>query len=278
MPTHAAFLKDIPLFQPMDDDERASIAALMTEVAFSAGKTLFREGDAGEICYIIRSGRVEVSVEDDNKQKLVVDVLEPGELCGELSLLDGGTRSTTAIASDDVEALVLERPEFVGFLRKNSDAALDLVSALVKRLRRADALIKQRVRDPNDIIAEQVSLGDRVADIVASFGGSWRFIGLFGLLMATWMGLNALGWSQFDHYPFILLNLVLSTLAALQAPVIMMSQNRQDAKDRIRSEADYRVNVKAEIEIAELHEKMDRMREELTASLGALGRKLGTER
>jgi len=275
MPANSVFLKDIPLFQNMDDTERESIAQLMDEARFNAGQQLFHERDQGGICYIVRSGRIELSVEDEGKKKLVVDVLEPGELCGELSLLDGGSRSTTAVALTDVEALVLERPELVAFLRRQPDASLDVIVALAKRIRRADALLKQRVQDPNEIIAEQISFGDRIADAVASFGGSWSFIIFFCSAMLLWMSFNLASSAKFDAYPFILLNLVLSALAALQAPVIMMSQNRQDAKDRIRSEADYRVNVRSEIEIAELHEKLDRMRGELNLAFGALQKKLG---
>src|SRR3954469_2605744 len=187
MPASPLFLKDIPLFQTMDDTERAALAALMDEARFNAGQQLFHERDQGGICYVLRSGRIELSVEDANKQKLVVDVLEPGELCGELSLLDGGHRSTTAVALTDVETLVLRRPEFLDFLRRQPDAALDVMSALAKRIRRADKLLKQRVQDPNEIIEDKSSLGDRVADMVASFGGSWRFIFLFLAFMGAWM-------------------------------------------------------------------------------------------
>jgi uncharacterized membrane protein len=263
MPANTAFLKDIALFAPMDDVERAALASIMDEAQFGEGQQLFHERDQGGICYVLRSGRVELSVTDESGEKLVVDVLEPGELCGELSLLDGGTRSTTACALTPVEALVLERDEFVQFLRRQPDAALDVLAALAKRIRRADALLKQRVQDPNKLIEERVTLGERVADAVATFGGSWRFIFLFLAGMLAWVFANTALGRHFDPYPFILLNLFLSMLAALQAPVIMMSQNRQDAKDRIRSEADYRVNVKAEVEIAELHEKLDRLRGEL---------------
>jgi uncharacterized membrane protein len=263
MPANAAFLKDIPLFTPMDDSERAAVAELMDEVTFKAGQQLFHERDQGGICYVIRTGRIELSVTDESGEKLVLDILEPGELCGELSLLDGGNRSTTAVALTDVEALVLERPEFVSFLRKQPDASLDVLSALAKRIRRADKLLKQRVQDPNELIEGGATLGDRVADVVASFGGSWRFIGIFMATMATWIFWNLFGRYRFDPAPFMGFNLILSMLAALQAPIIMMSQNRQDAKDRVRSEADYRVNVRAMVEIAELHEKLDRMRGEL---------------
>jgi CRP/FNR family cyclic AMP-dependent transcriptional regulator len=258
MPANAAFLKDIPLFSPMDEQERAAVAALMEEITFKAGQQMFHERDQGGICYVIRSGRIELSVIDESGEKLIVDVLEPGELCGELSLLDGGNRSTTAVALTEVEVLALERPEFVDFLRRQPDASLDVLSALAKRIRRADKLLKQRVQDPNEVIEDKSTLGDRVADAVASFGGSWRFIFLFLGFMGFWMILNATPF-KWDIYPFILLNLILSTLAALQAPVIMMSQNRQDAKDRVRSDAEYRVNVKAMVEISELHEKLDKL-------------------
>jgi uncharacterized membrane protein len=270
MAANPEFLKDIPLFHWMDDAERAQVASLMDEVKFAEGERLFHEHDQGGICYILRSGKVELSVTDERKEKLIIDVLEPGELCGELSLLDGGTRAATATALGDVEALALERAEFVDFLRRQPDASLDVLAALTKRIRRADRLLKQRVQDPNELIEEEETLGDRIADVVASFGGSWKFIILFGLAMAVWMLVNTIVGIKFDPYPFILLNLALSTLAALQAPVIMMSQNRQDAKDRIRSEADYRVNVKAEVGIAELHEKIDKLRGELNLAVQSM--------
>jgi CRP/FNR family transcriptional regulator, cyclic AMP receptor protein len=263
MAANPEFLKDIALFQWMDEAERTQVAALMEEVTFKEGEQLFHEHDQGGICYILRSGRVELSVVDERKEKLIIDVLEPGELCGEYSLLDGGTRINTATALEAVETLSLERPDFMDFLKKQPDASLDVLKALTKRIRRTDRLLKQRVQDPEQMIEEEETFGDRVADMVASFGGSWKFIILFAAMMIAWMIANSWGGVHVDPFPFILLNLALSTLAALQAPVIMMSQNRQDAKDRIRSDADYRVNVKAEVGIAELHEKIDKLRGEL---------------
>jgi uncharacterized membrane protein len=270
MPANAAFLKEIPLFSPMDDQERDAVAAIMDEVSFQRGQQIFHERDPGGICYILRSGRVEMSVELEGNEKLILDVIDPGELFGELSLLDGGNRSNTAVAMTDCEALVLERHEFVDFLKKQPDASLDVLAALVKRIRRGDALLRHRVQDPNALIEQKATLGERVADTVAAFGGSWKFIGMFAAAMFVWMALNTIFGQKFDPYPFILLNLALSALAALQAPVIMMSQNRQDAKDRIRSEADYRVNVKAEVEIAELHEKLDKIHGDLCLRLAKL--------
>jgi len=276
MSTDAELLRDIPLFQTMDDNERAAVAALTDEAHFAAGERLFHEHDMGGVCYVVRSGRVELSVLDESGQKLVVDVVEPGELFGELSLFDGGNRSAGAVAITEVDALVLERDEFLAFLRRTPDAALDILASLTKRIRRADSLLKHRVQNPNELIEERETFGNRIADAVAAFGGSWRFIILFLSMMLVWITANILAGKAWDPYPFILLNLVLSMLAALQAPVIMMSQNRQDAKDRIRSEADFQINVKAEVEIAELHEKIDRLAGEirlsrLKASDGGLG-------
>jgi uncharacterized membrane protein len=276
MATDAEILRDIPLFQTMDDNERAAVAALTDEAHFAANERLFHEHEIGGVCYVIRSGRVELSVLDETGQKLVVDVVEPGELFGELSLFDGGNRSAGAVALTDVDALVLERDEFLAFLKRNPDAALDVLAALTKRIRRADSLLKHRIQNPNELIEERETFGNRIADAVAAFGGSWRFIIMFLSMMLVWITANILVGKAWDPYPFILLNLVLSMLAALQAPVIMMSQNRQDAKDRIRSEADFQINVKAEVEIAELHEKIDRLAGEIRLSHlkppgGALG-------
>ncbi|MGH9441241.1 MAG: DUF1003 domain-containing protein [Thermoanaerobaculia bacterium] len=270
MPTDSEMLRDIPLFQTMDDEERAAVAALTDEAHFDAGSRIFHERDHGGICYVLRSGRIELSVVDELGEKLVVDVLEAGEIFGELGLFDGGNRSATAEALTDVEALLLERNEFLDFLRRKPDAALDVLAALAKRIRRADALLKNRIQNPNELIATRLTLGERIADRVATFGGSWRFILIFLTFMSVWIVFNVATRRTFDPFPFILLNLLLSLLAALQAPVIMMSQNRQDAKDRIRSEADYKVNVKAEVEIAELHEKLDRLEGEVRLELDKL--------
>jgi uncharacterized membrane protein len=276
LPADPVFLRDIPLFASMDPDELQAIAAIMSDVRFPEGAQLFHERDLGGTCFVIRSGRVELSVTGEGKERIVVDVIEQGEVCGELSLLDGGDRSNTGVALTDVHALALEREPLLALLRRKPDAAFDVIAALVKRIRRADALLRQQIRNPNEVVQMKETLGERVADQVASFGGSWKFIGSFVAFMVGWVLLNLfllphLSKHPWDDYPFILLNLFLSMLAALQAPVIMMSQNRQDAKDRIRSELDYQVNVRAEVEIAELHEKLDRLRGELLTRLEQSG-------
>jgi CRP/FNR family transcriptional regulator, cyclic AMP receptor protein len=263
---HPKLLDAIPLFASMDDDERTALAAIMDEVSFKVGQIIYRAADVGGTLYILISGEVEMSIEDDDGKKVVIDVLKPGDFCGELSLLDGGNRSATVITTQPTRTLVLTRNHLVDLLMKRPHMAQDMMMWLVKRIRRTDGLLRRRVsRDPNEVIEERETLGNRVADKVASFGGSWTFISLFGLVLVAWVIVNTvlLGEKAFDVYPFILLNLFLSMLAAIQAPIIMMSQNRQDAKDRIRSELDYQVNLKAELEVTEVLRRMDGMQDAL---------------
>jgi CRP/FNR family cyclic AMP-dependent transcriptional regulator len=268
MPADPDVLKSVPFFQTLDDDERSAVAALMHDESISASTTLFRENDPGGVLYIISQGRVELSVIGEDGKKVVVDVLEPGEFFGEVSLLDGGGRTATAVAREDLQVFRLEREPFLNLLRRRPDVALDVLAAFARRFRKTDELLRRRVPNPNEVVEGSETFGERVADQVARFGGSWRFIGSFGAILVVWILLNTLlivgrGSEPFDPYPFILLNLFLSMLAALQAPVIMMSQNRQDAKDRIRSELDYQVNLKSEAEIMHLHDKFDDLRREI---------------
>jgi|SRR6185295_2015185 uncharacterized membrane protein len=268
MPARPEMLESVPFFQTLDGDERAAVAALMKEARFTAGATVFREKEPGGVLYVIRAGKVELSVVGEDGAKVVVDVLAPGEFFGEMSLLDGGGRSTSAVAVEEVEAYSLSREEFLGLLRRRADVALDVMAALARRFRKTDELLRRKVPNPNEVADEQETFGERVADGVARFGGSWAFIFAFATVLLSWVAINTIlimGKEAFDPYPFILLNLFLSMLAAIQAPVIMMSQNRQDARDRIRSELDYQVNLKAELEIMQLHDKFDRLREELLA-------------
>jgi uncharacterized membrane protein len=259
-------LAAIPLFASMDDDERTALAAIMDEVSFHPGQVIYRETEIGGTLYILLSGEVEMSIKDDEGKTVVIDVLKPGEFCGELSLLDGGNRSATVTTTQPTRTLVLKREHLIDLLMKRPHMSQDMMMWLVKRIRRTDGLLRRRVsRDPNEVIEEQETFGNRLADQVASFGGSWGFISLFAVVMVGWVLVNTilLGDRAFDVYPFILLNLFLSMLAAIQAPIIMMSQNRQDAKDRIRSELDYKVNLKAELEVTEVLHRMDSMQEAL---------------
>jgi uncharacterized membrane protein len=257
-------LKKIPLFMSMDDEERAALAAIMDEAPFKAGQVIFSAEETGGTFFIVQAGQVELSITDDDGEKLVLEILESGDFFGEMSLLDGGTRSATATAIQRTETLVLDRREFLDLLMQRPHMAQDVLVSQAKRIRRTDNLLRRRVsRNPNEAIEERETLGDRVADGVARFGGSWRFIFAFAAILLIWVALNTFLPNPWDVYPFILLNLFLSMLAAIQAPVIMMSQNRQDAKDRIRSELDYQVNLKAELGVSTLLHKTDMINDRL---------------
>jgi CRP/FNR family cyclic AMP-dependent transcriptional regulator len=272
MPIDPRVLRHVAAFQLLDDDELAELAGHVDEVSFAAGQTIFRVGDPGGAMHVVLSGRVEVSILDDDGKPVTLGTLAAGEIFGELSLLDGEPRSATAVSLDPTRTFLIDRDDLERLFARKPRAALEVLSVLARRLRKTDELLRQRVaRNPNEVLEEKATLADRVADAVARFGGSWGFIFSFAAFLLVWVGANTMllvaRRGPFDPYPFILLNLFLSMLAAIQAPVIMMSQNRQDAKDRVRSELDYQVNLKAELEIMQLLEKVDRLEERLLAAL-----------
>jgi CRP/FNR family transcriptional regulator, cyclic AMP receptor protein len=262
MSTNISMLAEIPMFSLLDHDERTTLSELMTEESFAVGQKIFNVGDLGDSLYIVRRGRVQVYVEDDLGESIVTGESEAGDVFGEISMLDGGPRTATAVAVEASEVFRLDRESLQELVSSHPHAAIDLLTVVGRRLRSTDELLRNRVtRNANVEEAEQLTMGQRIADHVAAFGGSWTFIILFSVIIGAWITLNSLALMKrpFDPFPYILLNLVLSTLAAFQAPVIMMSQNRQAAKDRIKSDLDFEVNRKAELEIATLHRKLDRM-------------------
>jgi uncharacterized membrane protein len=266
MITTVAMLREVSLFELLDDQELASLAHRMECRDFKQGTVIFDYGDAGGEIFILRSGEVEVYVENQEGEKIVLAENERGDVVGELSFLDGGHRTATAVARTDAQALTMHRDRLLEFIDKHPHAAIDLLTVVGRRLRATDELLRAHVsRNVNVEIAEQMTLGQRVADRVASFGGSWTFISIFGVVMLVWVVLNtaALFRHHFDPYPYILLNLFLSMIAAIQAPVIMMSQNRLSARDRLQADQDYHVNLKAELEVAQLHRKLDHIHERL---------------
>jgi len=272
-------LREIPFFHTLDADDRALVADAMAERRFAAGTVIFVEGDPGGTMFVVTEGTVKLTTRDDQGHELLLDLLEPGEFFGEVSLLDGGARSATAWAETPVHAFALPRETLLELLRSRSDVALDMITALGRRIRRADEALRRRVPNTNEVLDETSTLGERVADVVARFGGSWAFILSFSVLLVCWMLLNSVlpieGRTPFDPYPFILLNLVLSTLAALQAPVIMMSQNRQDSRDRVRNELDYQVNVKAELEVLQVLDRVEGLSRQLHELSDSMGRRSG---
>jgi CRP/FNR family cyclic AMP-dependent transcriptional regulator len=256
MATNVTMLADIPVFSLLDYNERETLAEIMDCETIAEGQVIFDMGDVGDCLYILRSGHVHIYVENTTGEKIVLGEFEPGEVFGEISLLDGGPRTATAIAMEKSELFVLTREDLQELISKHPHAAIDLLTMVGRRLRATDELLRSHVsRNANVEEDERMTF----------FGGSWSFIFLFGGVLLSWMLVNAawLNHRPWDPYPFILLNLVLSTLAALQAPVIMMSQNRQATKDRIKSDLDYEVNMKAELEVAHLHNKIDKIYERI---------------
>lgn len=267
MSVDPAILKEVPMFNRFDEEELRELSSQIEERRFVAGQTIFKAGDPGGEMHVVISGSVELFIVDTIGNRASVGVVQPGEMFGELSLLDGQPRSASAIALDRTRTSVIDRDDLKLLFSKRPEAALNILSTLSGRLRRADLMLAENMaQNANQVIAETLTFGDRVSDAVARFGGSWLFINFFLLVILIWMALNAwqlFGFSTFDPPPFIGLNLILSMLAALQAPIIMMSQNRQDAKDRVRADIEYEVNVRAEVEVMQLHQKVDRMKEEI---------------
>jgi len=270
-------LAEISMFALMDEAERSSLAELLETRKFDKGDTIFNFGDAGDSVYIVRNGSVQVFIENIQGDKIILRENNVGDVFGDISMLDGGPRTATAVAVEETECLSLDRDGLLDLIKKHPHAGIDLLTVMGTRLRNTNELLRTQVsRNLNEEVEEMTTFGERIADKVASFGGSWTFIFTFGALMGAWMLINVvLGSKAWDVYPFILLNLMLSTLAALQAPVIMMSQNRQSSKDRLKADLDYEVNLKAELEVAQLHSKVDRIYEEMQAQFARMHKNSG---
>lgn len=247
-------LQSVPLFRALDEMAAAELCALLTTRDVDAGTALFHRGEPGDSMYLVEKGCVGISVKDTDGHDTTLAEMGPGDFFGEMSLLDGNPRSADAIAKVDSRLAVLPRDDFRSFLRQNPDIALGILTALTHRLRRTDDLLRHRVsRNVNEEEEARLTVADRAADMIAEFGGSWKFIGASIAFSLFWIALNT--WflfHPFDEYPYVLLNLALGMVAGLQAPIIMMSQNRQGQKDRLRADLDYRVNLKNELLLSEV--------------------------
>jgi CRP/FNR family transcriptional regulator, cyclic AMP receptor protein len=258
-------LREVPLFSEMDEQEVAGIRDIMDVMKFKSGQVIIREGEMGDLFYVITEGRVEVIIRDADGSDVVLHEAGPGDFFGELSMLTNEPRSARIHAVEDVTTLVLERDEFFNFLRSHTHAAIDVLVELGGRLRENDRILRSMAsRNVNEVEEDQMTVGQRVADKVADTIGSWPFIITQTIILVTWITLNVIAsinhWSwAWDVYPFILLNLALSFQAAYSGPVIMMSQNRQAAKDRLAAEIDHDVNTKAELEINNLIRHVDEL-------------------
>jgi CRP/FNR family transcriptional regulator, cyclic AMP receptor protein len=259
MPCDPEVLKQVPLFAGLDDDEAAVLAGQTEVKTFLPRQRIYKRGDAGGRGYVMVSGAVRITTVDDDNQEVVVDEPLPGEFFGFASMLEQKPHQTDAIAIDETVCIEVDRNDIFILLQRKPHAGMDMLTVLGHQFHAAQHLVRVRAnRHPNEIIEEQATFGERIADSVASFGGSWAFIIMFAVILAVYTTVNVtLGHKAWDPYPFILLNLFLSMLAAIQAPVIMMSQNRQDKKDRLRGELDYDVNRRAHSEIQGLAHKLN---------------------
>jgi len=265
MACDASVFEEVPIFSLLDAEERAVLAEQVELRRFTARQRIYRRGDPGFKAFVVLTGKVEVVVVDADNQEVVVDTPSPGEMFGLASMLSDSPHVTTATALEDTTAIEVDRHDLARLLQRKPLAGLDMLTMVGRHFQAAQELVRARTaRNPNEVIDEQLTFGQRLADAVARFGGSWSFIITFSVVLIVYAGLNiALATRAWDPYPFILLNLFLSMLAAVQAPVIMMSQNRQDAKDRLRSELDFNVNRKAETEIIQLAAKLNRIEDKL---------------
>jgi uncharacterized membrane protein len=252
-------LKQVPLFALLDNDEAAILAGQVELRRFAPRQRVYKIGDPGDKAYILVSGAVQVSTVDEDHQEVIVDQPAAGEFFGFASMLEQTPHQTNAIATEDTVAIEVDRNDILILLQRKPHAGMDMLTVLGRQFHASQQLVRFRAsRNPNVLIEEETTLGERIADIVAGFGGSWAFIIMFSLAIVVYAGINIfLRNRAWDPYPFILLNLFLSMLAAIQAPVIMMSQNRQDTKDRLRGELDFDVNRRAESEIQGLARKMN---------------------
>ncbi len=258
-------LSTVPLFSLLDKDELAVLASQVEVKTFAVRQRIYKRGDAGGRAYVLVKGAVRVSTIDDDHQEVVVDEPRSGEFFGFASMLDETPHQTDALAIEDSICLEIDRNDIATLLVKKPHAGMDLLTVLGRQFHAAQNLVRGRAaRNPNEVIEEDTTFGQQVADAVARFGGSWSFIILFGVVLTIYTVINiGLGQRAWDPYPFILLNLFLSMLAAIQAPVIMMSQNRQDQKDRVRGELDFEVNRRAETEIKGLSKKINLLAEQM---------------
>ena len=252
-------LRSVPLFASLDDDAARDLRSLLSDKNVPQNTRLFRQGDKGDAMYLIERGRVRISIRDDDDQEVILAELAQGDFFGEMSIIDGRQRSADAKVIEDAQFAILSREAFLSFVRNNPDVALEMLSALTDRLRRTDELLRSRVsRNANEEEKARLTVADRAADLIAEFGGSWKFIIFSIALIILWIIFNTFILIRgFDPAPYQMLNLVLAVIAGMQAPIIMMSQNRQGEKDRLRADLDYQVNLKNELSLAEVLRRLD---------------------
>ena len=266
-------LAGIEFFALLKEDDRQALANVVDSVTLAPGEVLFNAGEPGESLFVVRSGSIELFIKDTVGQKIVLTISEAGDLFGELSLLDSGPRTATAVALSETELLVLDRDDLLLLFEKRPDAALNMLAAMSTMTRKADELLRTRVsRNVNEEMEEHSTPLQRVADWIAWFSGSMPFLFINATWFIVWISLNTLhlGIPAFDPYPFGLLTMIVSLEAIFLSCFVLVSQNRQAEKDRVRADIEYEVNVKAELEVTHLHEKTDRIYESMLARFAKL--------
>jgi CRP/FNR family transcriptional regulator, cyclic AMP receptor protein len=270
---NAELLAEVPFLQLLDEKDRADLAAELDVVRFPAGRVLFNYGDPGDSLYVIRSGEVEVFFKDDTGERIVLETAKAGEVFGELSLLDGGPRTASVVATQDLEALRVDRANLDHFLQRHPAATLDLLAAMGRRLRATSEKLRHTAsRNVNEEIEDKRTTVQKAADWIAEFSGSISFLVLHIVIFTGWIVANT-GWLPvpvFDPFPYGLLTMCVSLEAIFLSVFVLLSQNRQVAKDRIRADIEYDVNLKAELEVAHLHEKVDHLTAEVARRLEAI--------
>ncbi len=279
MAADAALLLGVPLFEKLDEDERALLAAHLDEVTFENGQHVFKRGDPGGSLYIVTAGEVEIYVEDTTGQRIVFETAKAGDFYGELSLLDGDPRSASALALGDTRCLRVDRDDLQLLFTRHPGAAMDVLGMIGKRLREADRLLGTRpVGSPNQAVEERLTTVQRIADFAASFSGSFSFLLVHAVWFGVWIAINmhfVPGVHAFDPFPFGLLTMVVSLEAIFLSCMVLISQSRQAAKERIRSDVEYEANIRAGLEVTQLHVKVDQIYERMNARLAALERQVG---
>jgi uncharacterized membrane protein len=267
MPCNVEMFAGIALFEMLDEEDRIALASVVDYQKLEAGQTLFQTGDPGESLFVVHSGEIELYIKDTAGQKIVLTIARQGEMFGELALLDSGPRSATAIALTDAGLLILDRDDLLLLFQKRPDSALHMLAAMSGMTRKADQLLRTRVsRNVNEEMQENLGILQKIADWLAWFSGSMPFLISHTVWFIIWISLNTVILpNPFDPFPFGLLTMIVSLEAIFLACFVLISQNRQAQKDKVRSDIEYEVNIKAELEVAHLHEKTDRLYEEMLA-------------
>ena len=274
----AELLRDVPFFSQLDQRERQNLARLLNTKTFHSGDSIFLVGEPGDSLFIVKRGRVEIFLRDNTGQKIPLTLVEARGMFGELSVLDRGPRSASACALEECELLMLDHEHLETFLQASPHALSGMLQVLGERLRHADSLLRgQSVVNPNQAIENKLSLLQRWATMVADFSGSIVFLVSNVAFFVAWIVLNCgllPGVDAFDPYPFGFLTMFVSLEAIMLSILVLLSQNLQSAREKVRNDIEYDVNVRAELEVTHLHTKVDLLHAELLARLHQIEKKL----